>query len=50
LAIGALASAAILQFLQTGAQMQDFLVPATLLAALGAAFLLLAALDRSSTR
>lgn len=48
LAIGALASAGILSWLETGAQMQDFLVPATLLFALGAAFLLLAAFDRST--
>ncbi len=50
LAIGALASAAVLTALKTGVQLQDFLVPATLLAALGAAFLLLAGLDRTPPR
>lgn len=50
LAIGALASAAILVALATGVQLQDFLVPAVVLATLGAAFLLLAGLDRSPPR
>ena len=50
LAAGCLASAAILVAVEPDAQLQDFLVPAALLASVGAAFLLLGLLDRTSPR
>jgi hypothetical protein len=46
LALGCIGSAGVLRALDDTPALQDFLVPAVLLASLGAAFLLLAAMDR----